>query len=381
MRSPAESSRRALLAGLVVAGFSACGAYGGAPGNAGEAAPAGEAVYIQRHMDVRPVVVKPTLEPQESHTEALLQAVSPVSDDVVWVSGHQGTYSRTTDGGTTWETAVVPGADTLQFRDVHAASASEAWLLSAGPGELSNIYHTDDAGATWSLQWTNPEPDGFYDCLEFWDANRGALYGDAVDGGLRIMRTEDGGKTWTRVPDDDVPPAGEAEGGFAASGTCLTVGDEGRAWISTGNADPSRVLVTSDYGRSWQARSQPIPGGEGGGLFSVSFRDSQHGVVFGGSLSPDAEPGPRVAVSNDGGMSWTVAGDPTIGGAIFGGAWVPGTIPPTMVVVAPSGSEYSVDGGLTWLPVDSEAYWGIGFASADAGWLVGPGGRITKVSF
>jgi len=366
-------SHRVLLAALVVAAAGACAGHGA--GGVVE-----EAAFFEREAGTLPIN-PPTLETQESGTEALLQAVSPVSDDVVWVSGHQGTYARSVDGGTTWETAVVPGADTLQFRDVHAASASEAWLLAAGPGELSKVFHTDDAGATWTLQWTNPEPDGFYDCFDFWDAKRGALYGDAVDGGLRIMRTEDGGKTWVRLPNDALPPANEGEGGFAASGTCLVTGDEGRGWISTGNADPSRVLVTTDYGRSWEARSQPIPGGSGGGLFSVSFRDAQSGVVFGGSLNPDAEPGPRVAISTDGGNSWTVAGEPTFDGAIFGGAWVPDTEVPLVIVVAPGGADYSVDGGQLWSSLDAEAYWGIGFASPNAGWLVGPGGRITKVRF
>ena len=373
MQRPADLSSRGVLAAVFIAVVGACGGY-----NTGEVVE--NTVYNERDVETLPIA-PPTIEAQKSGTEALLQAVSPVSDDVVWVSGHQGTYSRSTNGGSTWETAVVPGADTLQFRDVHAASASEAWLLSAGPGELSNVYHTSDAGVTWTLQWTNGEPDGFYDCLDFWDAERGALYGDAVDGVLRIMRTEDGGQSWTRVPDEALPPANDGEGGFAASGTCLVTGAEGRGWISSGNADPSRVLMTSDYGRSWQAHSQPIPGGSGGGLFSVSFRDEQNGIVFGGSLNPETEPGPRVAVSHDGGMSWTVAGEPHIGGAIFGGAWVPGTDVPLVVVVAPSGADYSLDGGHSWLPLDPNAYWGIGFSSRNAGWLVGPGGRITKVRF
>ena len=83
----------------------------------------------------------PTLEEQRSGTTRLLQAVSPVDSSVVWVSGHGSTWMRTTDGGRTWAGGVVPNADSLEFRDVHAASASEAWLLSAGPGERSRVYH------------------------------------------------------------------------------------------------------------------------------------------------------------------------------------------------------------------------------------------------
>ncbi len=101
--------------------------------------------------------------PQTSNTNALLIAVSAVNDRLVWVSGAQGTYLRTTDGGATWRAARVPGADSLQFRDVHAVDANTAYLLSIGNGNQSRIYKTTDAGANWTLQYTNPDSAGFYD--------------------------------------------------------------------------------------------------------------------------------------------------------------------------------------------------------------------------
>ena len=91
-----------------------------------------------------PPEASPTLTAQVSGTTRLLQAVSPVDEMIVWVSGHRGTYARTTDGGETWEAAVVPDADTLQFRDVHAVDEHTAYLLGAGPGDMSRIYQTTD---------------------------------------------------------------------------------------------------------------------------------------------------------------------------------------------------------------------------------------------
>ena len=70
----------------------------------------------------------------------MLQAVSVVDENVVWVSGHRATYVRTVDGGATWEVGVVPGPDTLQFRDVHAVDANTAYLLSAGPSDMSRCH-------------------------------------------------------------------------------------------------------------------------------------------------------------------------------------------------------------------------------------------------
>ena len=321
------------------------------------------------------------LERQESGTGVLLQAVSAVNDSVAWVSGHGGTWARTLDGGKTWTARAMEGADTLQFRDVHALDADRAWLLAAGPGELSRIYRTRDGGQTWELQFVNPEPDGFYDCLEFRDAEHGFAYGDAVGGELRILRTRDGGKTWEFTRSADVPPALAGEGGFAASGTCLALGPGGRAWIGTGASDTARVLRSLDDGRTWEATPAPLPAGAAAGIFTLAFRDSLHGVILGGDLSRPDEHTDNVARTADGGRTWTLAGRPVLAGAVYGAAYVPGAPTPTLLAVGPHGADWSPDEGQTWSSADSAAYWGLGVASPTAGWLVGPEGRIVHVSF
>jgi hypothetical protein len=65
---------------------------------------------------------QPKLTPQQSGTTQLLISVSPVNSRVVWAAGTGGTFVVTTDGGETWKAAVVPGAETLQFRDVFGVS-------------------------------------------------------------------------------------------------------------------------------------------------------------------------------------------------------------------------------------------------------------------
>jgi photosystem II stability/assembly factor-like uncharacterized protein len=322
--------------------------------------------------------VAPVLEPQTSGTTALLQAVSPVSETVVWVSGHRGTFARTTDGGRTWETGRVPDADTLQFRDVHAVSASTAYLLSAGTGALSRIYKTIDGGRTWALQHVNDEAQGFYDCLTFWDAETGVVYGDAVGGRLTVLRTENGGRTWTRVPADQLPPALANEGGFAASGHCVTAGPDVLGWIAAGNAPTARVLRTIDRGRSWSAAPTPLVAGDAKGGTTVAFRDGVHGVVLGGDIGSRDARGDAVALSDDGGRTWRPGGRPRIAGAIYGGAWAGGEAAPMLVAVGPGGADLSRDGGITWTALDSAAYWSVAFAGR-TGWMVGPNGRITRV--
>jgi len=321
----------------------------------------------------------PALGEQTSGTAELLQAVSAVDSSVVWVSGHGGTWALTTDGGRSWRSAVVAGADTLQFRDVHALDARTAWLLSAGSGELSRIYHTTDGGRSWTLQWTNPEPQGFYDCLDFWDQDRGMAYGDAVDGGLRVLLTADGGRTWSLVPGSALPAAQEGEGGFAASGTCAETAPGGLAWIAAGNAGRTRVFRTTDYGRSWSAAEVPIPGAAGAGLTSISMADARNGTAFGGDLNVRDRLLDNAVRTTDGGRSWSLAPGVPIDGAVYGGAHVPGSRGRGWVAVGPGGAAASTDGGSTWTTIDGRAWWGVGSAGPDATWITGPEGRIARV--
>ena len=229
----------------------------------------------------------------ESGVTASFRGLSAVDENVVWVSGSEGTWGRSTDGGTTWQMRSVPGAEELDFRDVDAFDAEVAYLMSAGPGELSRIFKTLDGGTTWDLQFTNPSPDGFFDGMAFWDAERGLVYGDPVDGRFALLATEDGGATWTPVAPEGMPPALEGEAGFAASGTGLTVYADGYAWFGTGGP-AARIFRSADYGQSWTAIETPVRHGEGStGIFSLAFSDPLHGVAVGGDYQqPEAGPTP-----------------------------------------------------------------------------------------
>jgi photosystem II stability/assembly factor-like uncharacterized protein len=316
---------------------------------------------------------------QTSGTTALLIAVSPVNDNVVWVSGARGTWLRTTDGGTNWQAGVVPGADSLQFRDVHAVDANTAYLLSIGNGPQSRIYKTTDAGKSWKLQFTNEDPKGFYDCFDFWDAKRGLVIGDAIDDKVAMLSTSDGGATWTRVPPESLPPANPGEGSFAASGTCLVTRPGGHAWVVSSNPQQGRVLHTADYGRTWKSVQLPISTHEGTGPESISFRDDRNGIALGGGNT--AQPADALtAVTTDGGATWKLRTRPPLARGIWGGVYIPRSNPATVVAVGPNGAVFSRDEGVTWTPIDALNYWSVGFASPSAGWAVGMQGRITKLS-
>ena len=321
----------------------------------------------------------PVLVEQTSGVTAVLQAVSAVSDDVAWVSGHAAAVLRTTDGGTTWERLRVPGADSLEFRDVQAFGADLAYLLAAGPGSRSRIYKTTDGGRTWALQFLNPEPRAFYDCFAFFGPERGVVVSDAVDGRLLVRTTTDGGAHWDLVPPAAVPAAREGEGAFAASGTCLVSLGNRLAWIGSGSTAEARVYRSADAGRTWAMTPVPVVSGEAAGVTSVAFRDARHGVALGGRIAAAADTSNQVAVTADGGASWTRGGRPPFAGAVYGSAYVPRSTPPVLVAAGPGGLAVSRDDGATWTGLSTSGYWAVGFGPSRTGWAVGPRGRITRV--
>ncbi|MBX7105290.1 MAG: glycosyl hydrolase [Gemmataceae bacterium] len=306
-------------------------------------------------------------------TEANFRGLSVVDARVVWVSGTQGTFGRTVDGGTTWTVGVVPGAEKLDFRAVRAFGESNAYLMSAGPGAESRIYKTTDAGRSWALQFQCADPKGFFDALAFWDDSHGIALGDAVNGRFQLIITSDGGAHWTALESKSLPAAEPNEGAFAASGTCLVARGNADVWFATGGAKASRVFRSSDRGQTWTVTTTPIPAGvESAGIFSIALRDARHGMIVGGDYRKPQESAGNVAITRDGGATWTRADKPLPYRSCV--AWAQDR----WVAVGTSGSDVSRDDGATWQPLDQQNYNSVAFTPTGEGWAVGPKGRIAR---
>jgi photosystem II stability/assembly factor-like uncharacterized protein len=322
------------------------------------------------------VLFTPRWTTQTSGVNVRLRGVSAVSERVAWASGAGSTVLRTIDGGATWQRLAVTD-ETLDFRDIDAIDNETAYILSIGNGPASRIYKTTDAGKTWQLQFKNEDQKAFLDAMSFWDLDHGIAFGDSVDLNFYILITVDGGRTWSRVPPASLPPAQGNEGAFAASGTNIALYDKSHAWIGTGAAARSRVLRTTDGGRTWQVADTPLASGPSAGIFSIAFRDTKHGVIAGGDYQKEQQAVDNLAVTSDGGATWKLVKG--LSGFRSVVAYAPGT--KTLIALGPSGGDYSLDDGQTWTKLDGPGFDTFSFARGkQIGWGAGANGTIGQLT-
>jgi len=307
---------------------------------------------------------------EESGTEASLRGVSAVTRNVVWASGSGGTWLRTADGGATWHAGKVPGAEDLDFRGIQALSETTAVLMSAGPGTKSRVYKTTDSGSHWELLFTNPDAEGFWDSIAFWDEAHGILAGDAVNGQIAMFTTDDAGRTWNR---QELPPALSKEGAFAASNSSLFVAAFGaEVWFGS---SASRFFRSYDRGRTWIVRPTPVrKTSDSSGIFSIASSNGRYGVAVGGDYTKETEAQNNIAVTNDGGLAWTT---PAKGPAGFRSAVLWLRRKNAWLVTGTSGSDIGVDGN--WTTFDKGAFNALSANMDGDVWAVGPKGRIAKL--
>lgn len=225
----------------------------------------------------------------------------------------------------------------------------------------------------------SPRKGTFFDAIRFWDAQHGIAVSDPVDGRFVIIMTNDGGTSWSEMPSDRMPAALANEGAFAASGSLLAVYGASDVWFATGGAVVARVFHSSDRGKSWTVHDTPIRAGTASeGVFSVAFRDAKHGVVAGGDYTKASLGGRNVALTSDGGATWTLVDSASAPqGFKSAVAYVPGSAGKRLVAVGLNGTHASADGGKTWVATDTIPYNSLQLIGM-SGYAAGPKGRVAR---
>lgn len=312
----------------------------------------------------------------ESNTQASFRGLSAVSDQVAWASGSGGTVIKTTDGGAGWHNVSVPGADTLDFRDIEAFDANTAIVLSAGLPAV--IYKTTNGGQSWEQKYFRDSEGTFYDAMDFWNEQEGIAFGDAIDGRLLIARTFDGGETWEELPFEQRPQALEGQGGFAASGTCLRTVGESQVYIGLGGPEAS-VHYSFDKGETWQKTISPLQSGEPTeGIFSIDFKNEKEGMIVGGDYRGDSLTRINAAYTTDGGSSWfpVMAGMKPQGYRSSVAIWKD-----FVFAVGRESCDYYKEGDDAYTPMEGQYYAVDVSRDREAVWVSGPRGAVGKLEF
>jgi hypothetical protein len=187
-----------------------------------------------------------------------------------------------------------------------------------------------------------------------------------------LLRTTDG-TTWTELPAASRPRAQDGEAAFAASGTCLTIAGA-HGYIASGGGSLARVFWSSDRGSNWMATATPVTASApSAGIFALAFRDAEHGVAIGGDYQ-NAQQEATVAITNDGGRTWSAAGKTSY---TSGAAWSRSGA--SLLAVGTPGTRVSYDQARTWQTIDTLEYNAVQFAGEQVAYAVGPRGVLAKL--
>ena len=198
-------------------------------------------------------------------------------------------YSRTVDGGMTWEPGIIEHSNNYMFMSMSALNKDTVWAAAVrSGGAKGDIFRSYDGGNHWERPDTTiyKGNTSFPDAIHFYDKDTGICFGDPENGYFEIYRTVNGGDSWTRIPSENISPSLPGEGCY--NDVFYAQGDT--VWVGT---TMGKVYRTTDKGLNWTV-SFPF---ESGAVRTIAFRDSKNGLIFGSGVN-------NYRRTTDGGNTW-----------------------------------------------------------------------------
>jgi|GEM_PF-2419190 len=234
-----------------------------------------------------------------------LEGVSAVNAQTVWAAGDSGVILKTTDGGATWvnQGGGIPGLigfGMIQSVNSDIAWAGGGWALGDGSGDsVAVIYKTTDGGDTWVRKGEAdiPADPGFTGKNFFIDIhafNENVVWAVGTASGAFV--TIDGGENWLARP--------TAMGFNHNNGVCAA--NEMDVWIA---ADYNNTLFTDDQGVNWGNQVMPSDSTAGGG-YSMGITALDENIAW---LVNSDFTGGTAFHTIDGGETWVIQALPANG--------------------------------------------------------------------
>jgi photosystem II stability/assembly factor-like uncharacterized protein len=286
-----------------------------------------------------------------------LRSIFFLNDDTGFLSGQDGAFLKTEDGGRTWSVSKLPGGGTgmeLAFKDAHTGLAIvKEW--SPDPIPQLNMYRTGDGGLTWDkimpLRKIHPMR---------WSGGETVYL--AGDSGLLVSRNA--GRDW------------EVCRLFRFKIEAISFPDTGLGYVLAGDesGNAAAVFRTSDGGSHFD--SLPLP--DSVDYRFLDFPDARTGIVIG-----EGSKGRILFRSEDSAKTWTRvetsgSGIPDLRDLRFFNAM-------KGIGFDLFGSTLrTIDGGITWDPLGSKGKYALYnkavFPSERIAYRVGEYGTIEKSS-
>lgn len=254
--------------------------------------------YTQKH---------PSVQVLQDSIPSSFRGLSVLSDNIVWVSGSNGTVGRSTDAGRTWQWIKVPGFEKRDFRDIEAFDSSTAIIMAVD--NPADILKTTDGGKNWKIVFHKEQEGMFLDAMDF-KYGDGICVGDPVMGKdsvlhFFIIQSNHHGDTWSEYEPyfNPIVPK-QSEGIFAGSGSNILFypGQLKYAFITGGTV--ARLL--GEWPNHMGAYEEQIPimqGMPSAGAFSVCFAKKTF-YITGGDYSKYEKDSGNVVYTRNYGISW-----------------------------------------------------------------------------
>jgi hypothetical protein len=273
-----------------------------------------------------------------------MRGLSVVDNNIIWVSGSNGTVGRSLDAGKTWKWMIVKGFEKNDFRDIEAFDKKTAVIMAVA--EPAYILRTDDGGETWKIVFENKTKGMFLDAMEFWNDQSGIVIGDPVDNRFYITRTFDGGKTWRDIPENNKPIADKGEACFASSGSNIRKLNKSEAVFVSGG------LSSHFFIRNRRIKLPIIQGKESTGANSLAIKNIKTMIVVGGDFLKKDDSDNNCAITKDGGVTWF---QPNVSPSGYRSC-VEYLNKNRWITCGLNGVDISVDDGTTWKNFSKESF-------------------------
>jgi photosystem II stability/assembly factor-like uncharacterized protein len=306
-------------------------------------------------------------------TNTSIRGLSVVNDNVIWVSGSNGTVGKSSNAGKNWKWLTVKGFEKKEFRDIEAFDANTAIIMAID--EPACILKTSDGGENWKIVYENKNKGMFLDAMDFLNNGQGIVVGDPIGNKIFLATTGDGGNTWKEWNDKQlVADSGEAF--FAASGSNIRWYSDNKFFLVSGGTKSRLFTETGN------TILPIIQGKETTGANSIDIYDNggskagKQMVVVGGDFKSDSSSEKNCFISTDGGKNWKAPKLPPHGYR----SCVEYLSKDDLLCCGLTGVDYSANGGKTWQWISKEGFHVCRIAKSGISvFLAGNNGKIGKL--